>query len=104
MKERVSERIPVIPPENHPYMLDLYGRYGLDVTAEQSVVLGAAHHLWHKADSVGERVEAGELLLGRRIDGNEINTLPFDFSSRIFDGGDFSGMLEASSRIVESKI
>ena len=83
-------------------MRDLYGRNGLEVTAEQSLVLGAAYHLWNKADSIGDRVEVGELLLGRRIDGSEINSLPYDFTSRIFDGGDFSGMLEVSSRIVDA--
>lgn len=102
MTERFSDKVPVVPPTESGYMHDLYRRTGLDLTAEQSVVLGAAHHLWHKAESTGERVEVGELLLGRRIDGSETRSLPFNFVSSIFEGGDFSALLEVSSRIVEA--
>src|SRR4051812_31606536 len=103
MNIRKTEFVPVVPPEEHPYMHDLYERTGLELTSEADVVLSAAHKIWSSGTEVTERVEAAELLLGRRIDGQELNTLPLAFSLHIFQPETFEGLLGVVSRIAETE-
>jgi len=93
--------VPIVPPEDHPYMHSLYARVGLEVSASADEVLAVAEAKWDAAQDIGERVETAELLLGRRIDGLEVPTLPGDFRGYVFDGGSFSSFLGATSLLAE---
>lgn len=82
-------------------MHELYARARLDIAAGQTAVMGAARHLWEKAESAADRVEVSALLLGRRVSDDEVRSLPADFRDHVFEGGEFGGMLAVASQIVE---
>lgn len=84
-------------------MHNLYARTGLELTSEADVVLAAAHSKWNSGSEVSDRVEAAELLLGRRIDGQELGTLPVAFGLHIFQPEDFDGLLSVVSGIAETE-
>lgn len=84
-------------------MHHLYARTGLELTSEADVVLAAAHRKWSSGSEVEDRVEVAELLLGRRIDGQELHTLPVAFGLHIFHPEDFDGLLNIVSRIAETE-
>jgi hypothetical protein len=51
----------------------------------------------------GVRVEAAELLLGRRIDGRELDTLPVAFGLHIFHPKDFEDLVGVVAQIAETE-
>lgn len=95
-----DELVPVIPPQDGPYMEGLYGRNGLETTSEASVVMSAARNVWG-AGSVDSRVETAELLLGRRIDEQEFDSLPAAFGLHISKPGDFTSLVAVMAQIAE---
>ena len=94
--------IPVIPPEDHGYMHSLYERSGLELDSSAELVMAAARKAWNPdKDDVSARATAAELLLGRRVDGQELGTLPVLFSLHVFDPEDFDGFLHAVNQVAE---
>jgi hypothetical protein len=104
MSIRKNELIPVIPPEDHPYMHDVYARAGLNADSSQAEVLTAARNKWESAVDARDRGETAELLLGRRIDGQELHTLPREFSEHVLGAGHFDGLLAVTSQIAEVEL
>jgi len=104
MSSRKNELVPVVPPDDHPYMHDLYVRTGLQLTSEADVVLSAAHRKWRQARGPDDRHEVAELLLGRRIGGWEVQeTLPAALGLHINQPQDFEGLLIIASVIAKDE-
>ncbi len=103
MTLRKAEFVPVVPPEEHPYMHNLYIRNGLALDSTAADVLAVADLKWRAALDVSDRAETAELLLGRRIDGQELNVLPAEFKKHVFEAGHFDGLLAITSQIAEAE-
>jgi hypothetical protein len=101
MSLRKSEFVPVVPPDANPYMHNLYARNGLPLDSSAADVLAVAHLKWEAALDVGDRAETAELLLGRRVDGHELNVLPAEFKQHVIEAGHFDGLLAITSQIAE---
>ncbi|HEX3569146.1 MAG TPA: hypothetical protein VHT70_05760 [Candidatus Saccharimonadales bacterium] len=101
MKEYKPEIVPVAPLDADLYMNDLYVRSGLSADSSATDILAAARSKWEAAPSIDDRVGTAELLLGRRIDGQELNDLPAEFKDYIFEAGHFEGLLAITPQIAE---
>lgn len=101
MSSRKSDLVPVTPPELDLYMNDMYAKVGLGLGSSAIEVLNAAHSRWGVALETVDRIEVAELLLGRRIDNDEINTLPAEFFDHVAQGGPFEGLIAVTSLIAE---
>lgn len=98
---RISELLPVTPTDKDLYMHNLYARKGLELGSTGNDVLAVAYLNWGVASDGSSRIEAAELLLGRRIDDQEFNVLPAAFKQHLFGAGDFDALLSVASRIAE---
>lgn len=103
MSLRKLEIVPVVPPDADPYMDYLYARSDLTLGSSADDVLAVAHLKWAYALDVADRVEAAELLLGRRIYDQEFSVLPAEFEEHVFEAGNFDGLVAITSQIAEVK-
>ena len=102
MTDSIEIQLPIIPPENHPYIHDLYRRSGLELDSSAELVMAAVKNRWSREPSnITARAEAAELALGRRVDGQELSELPVLFRLHIFDPEEFDGFLNAVRKVAE---
>lgn len=101
MKYEQGAPVPIIRDPYHPYMIDLFARSGVDDPTDGQKVLDTAEAKWKSAADVAGRVEATELLMGRRVGGGEMRTLPFELVAAIMDGGMFDVAYNGIARAIE---
>jgi len=101
MQYEHGSRVPIIRDSEHPYMVDLYARRGVADRTDPQQVLDSAEAAWNGATDIAERIEATELLMGRRVDGREMNTLPFELAAAILSGDPFEVAYRGVARALE---
>jgi hypothetical protein len=94
--------VPRIINDKSPLMADLYQRRGAGDGTDPQRILDGAENTWNTASSIHDRVEAAQLLMGRRIDGSEIRGLPHELTSAIFDALPFEIAVNGVTRAIES--
>lgn len=105
MRSFEDEPVPVIPDPESTYMIGLYGKVRLEPTSTPEEVMAAAYTRW----SLGEfesRVEASELLLGRRIHDGEWASFPAAFAQQINrpeNFGELVGVLSGIAVVEQSR-
>ncbi len=101
-----NDFLPRIPRTGEPitsYMAWLLERESFDDTTTPEEVMQRASELWNQTDDVETRAEVTQLLLGRRIDGGEIEDIHPLFSLYVFQGGEFEGLVSMMSQIATSE-
>ncbi len=101
MKYEEDSRVPEITGATDPYMSSLYERLGMGVGDDPQIILNGAETAWNAASDIGGRVEAIEALMGRRIDGSEIGTLPIELTDAIFNGEPFRVAVQAVAETLQ---
>jgi hypothetical protein len=99
-----SISLPVVPPEDHPYIHDLYERHGLELNSTPDLVMAVVESLWTPdLGGIQARADASQLLAGRRIDGWELGDVPA-YESAIFKPESYEGFVNAVGMLVEATV
>jgi hypothetical protein len=101
MKFEAGDLVPIITHSEHPYMAQLYEDLGASKGDDPQLILDCAEAAWQVAKDRSDRVQAIELLMGRRIDGMETHTLPFELVASIFEGGPFEIAYKGVGRAIQ---
>jgi len=103
MEYKQGSPVPRTLSDGRPYMVDLYKRSGAEDGSDPQLVLDSAENAWNSANGIGDRVGAVELLMGRRVDGGEVDSLPRELVNAIFEAHPFDIAVDGVVKAIEAE-